>query len=388
MKSTKALCLNMIVKDEMANLERCLSAAAPFIDCWVIADTGSTDGTQDFIRAFFAARGIPGELHSAPFENFAQARNEALALAKASSLSFDYLLLLDADMELSVQDSSFSAGLSSAAYRVTQRAGVSYSNIRLLRRDAAAGYRGVTHEFLDVHGGETADLDQICILDHETGSSRPAKLKRDLRLLVDALGAESEPVLIARYAFYLANTLRDAGQNEAALRMYLRRVELGGWRQEVFLSLLNAARQKEARDDCSIAEVVRTFRDAALICPGRVEALHGAARFCRTKGLYEEAYGLASRALKIERPFDALFSEDWIYDYGVLDEFAVSSYWTSRFAECSEACDRLLWEGKLPAVELARVQRNRQLAASGSCSKPLERSSGVDAERRKQQPRW
>src|ERR1700679_676281 len=101
------LCLNMIVKNEMANLERCLVAAAPYIDAWVIADTGSSDGTQDFIRAFFAARGLPGELHNLPFVNFEQARNGALDAAYASPLAFDYLLLTDADMELVVDDKDF-----------------------------------------------------------------------------------------------------------------------------------------------------------------------------------------------------------------------------------------------------------------------------------------
>jgi glycosyltransferase involved in cell wall biosynthesis len=89
MADNKALCLNMIVKNEMANLERCLGAVAPHIACWVIGDTGSTDGTQEFIRSFFAARNIPGELHSFPFVNFAQARNEALDRARASKLRFD-----------------------------------------------------------------------------------------------------------------------------------------------------------------------------------------------------------------------------------------------------------------------------------------------------------
>ena len=74
----KTICLNMIVKNEMANLERCLTSVADHIDCWVIADTGSTDGTQDFIKSFFAARNLPGELHSVPFHNFEQARNAAL----------------------------------------------------------------------------------------------------------------------------------------------------------------------------------------------------------------------------------------------------------------------------------------------------------------------
>ena len=108
MKNGKALCLNMIVKNEMANIERCLESVAPFIDCWVIGDTGSTDGTQDFIRCFFADRGIPGELHSSRSSTSPRpATRRWLARAPPSS-RFDYLLLTDADMELTVEDPTFS----------------------------------------------------------------------------------------------------------------------------------------------------------------------------------------------------------------------------------------------------------------------------------------
>jgi hypothetical protein len=40
MSTRKSLCLNMIVKNETANLDRCLGAVAEHIDCWVICDTG------------------------------------------------------------------------------------------------------------------------------------------------------------------------------------------------------------------------------------------------------------------------------------------------------------------------------------------------------------
>src|ERR1700741_5084114 len=130
MTEGKRLCLNMIVKNEMANLKRCLTSVADHIACWVIGDTGSTDGTQDFIRAFFAARNIPGELHSFPFHNFEQARNAALDCAYTSPLAYDYLLFDDADMELVVEDSSFRTKLAEPCYSVLQRAGISYWNPR------------------------------------------------------------------------------------------------------------------------------------------------------------------------------------------------------------------------------------------------------------------
>src|SRR6266446_5973079 len=121
MTNGKALCLNMIVRNETANLERCLGAVAGHIACWVIADTGSTDGTQDFIKSFFAARNLPGELHSLPFLNFEQARNAALDRAHASPLDYDYLLLADADMELVVEDPTFRDRLEGPGYRLLQR---------------------------------------------------------------------------------------------------------------------------------------------------------------------------------------------------------------------------------------------------------------------------
>ena len=121
MTDGKRLCLNMIVKNEMANLERCLNSVANHIGCWVIGDTGSSDGTQDFVIAFFAERNLPGELHSFLFHNFEQARNAALDHAYASPLQYDYLLFADADMELVVDDPGFHAQLTGAGYRLLQR---------------------------------------------------------------------------------------------------------------------------------------------------------------------------------------------------------------------------------------------------------------------------
>ena len=362
-KPGNALCLNMIVKNETANLERCLAAVAPHISCWIIGDTGSTDGTREFIRAFFAARNIPGELFTLLFVDFAQARNAALDRARASPLPFDYLLLADADMELAVHAPAFARELTAAAYAVRQRAGSAYRNIRLLRRDVPARYRGVTHEFLDIPPGETRNLDDISFLDHASGSNRIDKHNRDLRLLTEALASERDPAMVARYAFYLANTLRDSGQREAALPVYLWRAGVGQWQQEVFMSLLNAARLKAELGHADDA-VISAYTAATAVCPTRAEALHGAARFCRMKGLYQRGHAFATQGLALAPPDDALFPEDWVYDYGLRDEFAVCAYWTARYGECRDACDRLLGEGKLPATHRARVSRNRALAAA------------------------
>jgi glycosyltransferase involved in cell wall biosynthesis len=361
MPAPKRLCLNMIVKNEMANLERCLSSVAPYISCWVIGDTGSTDGTQDYIRSFFAERGIPGELHEFPFVDFAQARNEALHRARGSCLNYDYLLLTDADMELTVQDQNFAADLKAAVYQVLQKSGVSYWNTRLIHRGAVASYKGVTHEFVHLVKGEARRLDGISYIDHATGSNRVEKYERDVRLLTNAIASERDGGMVARYTFYLANTIRDAGQNEAALAEYSKRAKMGHWQEEVYVSLYNVAKIREELDH-PVEQVIGAYEEATRALGSRAEALHDAARFCRKGDLFERGYEFARRGLAITYPKDSLFVVDWIYDYGLLDELAINAYWCGKYAQCIEACHRLLTEGKLPSPQHERVEMNRRFA--------------------------
>ena len=63
--------------------------------------------------------------------------------------------------------------------------------------------------------------------------------------------------------------------------------------------------------------------------------------------------------------------EDWIYEYGLLDEFAVNAYWTARYAECLDACNRLLDEGKMPAEMRDRVLKNKRFALDKLYQQPI-----------------
>src|ERR1700693_3891197 len=96
------LCLNCIVKNESVRVERMLKSVAPYISCYAITDTGSTDNTIEVIEKFFAERNIPGAVSRYEFTNWEETRNYALTAAVTSKLQFDYLLLCDADMELCV----------------------------------------------------------------------------------------------------------------------------------------------------------------------------------------------------------------------------------------------------------------------------------------------
>ena len=54
MKPKITLC--MIVKNESHIIHECLNSIYKYIDYWIVSDTGSTDGTQDIIKNFFAEK--------------------------------------------------------------------------------------------------------------------------------------------------------------------------------------------------------------------------------------------------------------------------------------------------------------------------------------------
>ena len=130
---------------------------------------------------------------------------------------------------------------------------------------------------------------------------------------------------------------------------------------EVFVANLQAARLQESMG-ASFEEVVGAYLRASDSAPHRSEALWGASRRCGLSNKFAEGYEYARRGLTIERPADGLCVEDWIYDYGLLDEFAVNAYWAGAYQDCLDACERLLREGKIPSDERVRVTMNADFA--------------------------
>ena len=108
----------------------------------------------------------------------------------------------------------------------------------------------------------------------------------------------------------------------------------------------------------------------------RAEALHGAARFCRLKERYQQGFDLAKRGILIKRPDNAFFPEDRIYEYGLLDEYAINAYSIGRYDECLKSCRKILGTATLADAERNRIQADaesaRQKLSGNSIDRPRE----------------
>lgn len=351
------VCLNMIVKNEAAIIERALASVLPAISCYVILDTGSNDDTVDRIKQFFDAAGVPGEVHHGHFANFSQARNDALECCRASTLAFDYILLSDADMQLSVLDAAALDELKAAAYLVRQRNIISYFNVRLLRRDVAAKYVGVTHEYLDLDGHYAEQLIAIEFADHADGANRPQKAARDIALLSDFLQTNPGD---ARSLFYLAQSYRDAGRLADAIATYGQRIAAGGWEEEVWYAQYQLALCQ--RDIGNRAAFVTGCLAAYQRRPSRAEPLHALSQHYREQNEGATALLFAETAALIPYPaHDTLFIEEFIYRTGCLEELAISGYYGTQPAQRRKgavACNALALGRETPEPHRALARNN------------------------------
>lgn len=315
--SRPTICLASMVKQEHHILKRMIDSAKPYIDAWCFLDTGSTDGTQGLIEELLSD--VPGELHEEPFVNFCVSRNRLLELAREQDC--DYLLLLDADHILIVEDGSLDA-LEADSYLVRLNGPLTYLMPYIVKSEKPFRYIGVTHEYLGCDGGFWQEPLPGVSLDHlGDGGMRHEKFDRDLRLLEEDY--EIDPAN-ERTMFYLAQTLQGVGEVERSIEMYRKRFEAGGWDEERGWALFQIAEMTHDVED---------YLKAWNFRPSRLESIQRLAKHFNETGQHHVSYLLCDQVMNTPPTNDWLFVESWVYTWGLLLEHGLACYYTGRVDE-------------------------------------------------------
>ena len=329
------LCLNMIVKNESKIITRLFDSIVDLIDCYCICDTGSTDNTVQLITDYFIKHNKPGKVIVEPFKNFEHNRTFALKACE-NNPDIDYILLLDADMVLvkgpKFNLQTFKNQLSTAdVFHLFQGSDrFSYKNVRIVKNNMGIKYWGVTHEVISTPDGTNysqIERSTLFIDDIGDGGAKADKFERDIRLLTQGLVEKPNN---DRYTFYLANSYRDSGNREKAIEMYKKRIEIGGWFDEVWHSYYSIGRcyNWSGQPHSAIAYWLLAYD----YFPKRLENIYEIIHYYRNESKHKlayEFYKIAQEQLKgvDKSKIDYLFLQNDVYDYKIDYEYSIVGYY-------------------------------------------------------------
>ena len=180
-------------------------------------------------------------------------------------------------------------------------------------------------------------------------------------MLEKAFYSPEDEDLKDRYAFYTAQSYRDADMPEKAIEWYRKRANLGGWYEEVYYSLLQIALLK-IELNAPLDEVQNLLLAAYEYRPQRAESLYHLARQLRFYDKIKLAYIYATTAVSIPLNKDILFVDHSVYEWKAKDELAVSAYWVGNYQLCHDLCVELLFNPAVPEQNKKRFLDNLMLA--------------------------
>lgn len=335
--------LVMIVKNESHCVAESLESIRPFIDYYVISDTGSTDNTVEIITTFFQKHNIPGTIYHDEWSGFGDNRSKVLEHAR-NHVQFAWMLdaddlvnteytKKDLETKLEMKYNGFQVGMiesddKSFFYWRTQ-----IFNLRLRWK-----YEGVLHEFPCLVNQNQHDpkliirLDGWGIISRRLGDRNKMgvieKYKKDAEILLDAV--QQNP-LNTRNIFYLANSYRDCNEYEKAVFWYQRRADFGGWHEEVYFSLYMAGRillfylKKEI-------EGIKHCLQAYKVTKKRAESIHALVQYLKQNKKYNLALMYNNIIKNITIPEeDGLFIETDIYKFKIKEDNALLSFLNFKY---------------------------------------------------------
>lgn len=367
-KTLPKICLNMIVRDESHIIRETLESIVKYIDYYVISDTGSVDNTKEVIKDFFDEKGIPGEIYDDPWKYFGPSRSKALEHARGKS---QYVWIIDAD-DLVVGDLQFPDNLDKDSYLLKFGKDFTYPRKLFLRNDRGIPWRfqGWVHEYAtadEIDVTEDYLKGDYYIESRRLGSRSNSndKYKRDALILEEYL--EQHPNS-ERDVFYCAQSWKDYGEWEKALKYYTKRSTMGKWWEEEYISLFRIAEiktnQKKPWVEIEKAYIVCAEFNKKFNFIGnvmRAEPYIRIASYYLEEKDYEMTYKWSKLACDIPYPENAsLFIYAGDYHKTRWEYLAISAYYLGKFQESANIYTNLIQSSHITEDERNQFITNRK----------------------------
>jgi len=345
MKNKPTIVFATMCKNEEHCILETLKSVAPYIDYWIVCDTGSTDKTIELVKNFFAEKGIPGELHEDSWVGFDH--NKTLMIQRAKGKA-DYIMHLDADDQL-VGEFKFSLEESGKdTYHIpVRRGGAEWKALILFKADYTWKFCGVAHttiKALEIPSYSTGDLSHYgYYISGEGIGSRafdPKKYLYDAERLQkqfwDTLISDPDG-LNSRSIFYTAQSYMDYGMYKEGLqwnRLYLKVKDT--WIEETFEAQMRVSQCLMALE-ADLNEIIYEMDKAIEIFPDRSEPYVHLGRYLNQKSQHELAYKYLKQATRNNianaKTKYVLFVNQYCYGKHINDELSVACYWTGKLQE-------------------------------------------------------
>lgn len=305
-----------MIKNESKIIERCLGNALEHVDAISILDTGSTDHTVEVCEKFLSACGKPYKISVEPFKNFGYNRSVSFVKAQelCTELKWDpdttYGMAVDADMVIKPSPSFKDFKMTLNGYNVIQANGsIQYYNTRFMKCAHPWKCIGGTHEYWSGDPTGKIPYEVFFIDDRNDGGCKSDKFERDVRLLTADI---AENPRNDRAHYYLGQSLKDLGRFKEAIVMFKKRIELGGWIEEVWYSHYQIAKCYE---HMGLPHKMEAWMNKAFeFYPKRAEPIYHLTRYYREHSQHYKAQHYYLKGKDIPYPKDdVLFIEDQVY---------------------------------------------------------------------------
>lgn len=366
----------MIVKNEAHLIERGLETLSAFVDFYTIIDTGSTDDTVKIILSWLKKNYHRGVVAKSDWKDFATNRTEVIRLAEARSdcnygMAFDAddLLLLDRDPK------EIKRSLSRDIYNLklfNHGSDEYYTRSMICKLNGKFFYRSVLHEHLTCKdfdfSAPVLEGVSVCSIREGARNLNPNKYLDDVRVLLGAIKEKIDPDLEDRYQYYLAQSYYDAKHYTAALRAFARRVDMGGWHEEVYVSLLRMAwilssgDLGNGRDSSQV--IINLLNKAITLCPYRAEAYFSLARHYRKNNMFRDAVEVCRKGLESSSLSNEMYVQRWLYNYGLKDELFVNLCAAENFEDAELIITEISCCPNIRDKDVERIKNNLQAIKS------------------------